>query len=301
MAFDLELFKGKLKSRKDYIDSRLHDHLAKVSGYPPIIHEAMNYAVFNGGKRIRPIMVLEACRIGSGNIEDAISAACAMEIIHTYSLVHDDLPAMDDDDLRRGKPTCHKVYGEAMAILTGDALLTAAFELLAQNAGIGKVPAQRMVKVIEEIARAIGSQGMIGGQVVDLESAGREIDHAGLRTMHLLKTGELFRASLRTGAILGGIDEKGLQALTEYARYFGLAFQITDDILDITGDTELTGKNSGSDEKNHKTTYTTLFGLEKALQLAAENISGCIDCLCIFGEEADFLRDQAYYLQYRNN
>ena len=301
MAFDLKLFQGKLKSRKDYIDSRLHDHLVKLSGYPPVIHEAMNYAIFNGGKRIRPIMVLEASRIAGGKIEDVIPAACAVEMIHTYSLVHDDLPAMDDDDLRRGKPTCHKVYGEAIAILTGDALLTAAFELLAQNSSSGKIPAKRMIKVIEEIAHAVGSRGMIGGQVVDLESANKTIDHEELKTMDLLKTGELFKASLRTGAILGGIDEKGLRALTEYAHYFGLAFQITDDILDITGNEEFTGKHSGSDERNHKTTYTTLFGLDKASQLAAENIGSCIDCLSIFGEEADFLREQAYYLQYRNN
>jgi len=301
MTFDLELFFEQLKSRKDYVDSCLHKYLDKVDAYPPIIHEAMYYAVFNGGKRIRPIMVFEGAKIAGGDVKSVIPTACAVEMIHSYSLVHDDLPAMDDDDFRRGKPTCHKVYGEAIAILTGDALLTAAFELLTQNSNTEGIQTNRLLNIIEEIAHAVGSRGMIGGQVVDLESEGKTIDYMTLKTLHTLKTGELFRVSLRAGAMLNGLDDKGLQALTDYAFHFGLAFQITDDILDVKGNEMLTGKPVGSDEKNHKTTYPSLFGLEKAYQLATESINACIDSLDIFGEEADFLRDQAYFLLHRNN
>jgi geranylgeranyl diphosphate synthase type II len=301
MTFDLELFLKKMRTRKDYVDSCLHNSLYNMNGYPPIIHEAMNYALFNGGKRIRPIMVFEGAKIAGGEMQKVIPTACAVEMIHTYSLVHDDLPAMDDDDFRRGKPTCHRVYGEAVAILTGDALLTGAFELLAQNSDRKEIKADRVIRVIEEISHAAGSRGMIGGQVVDLESEGKQLDYRTLKTLHSLKTGELFKVSLRAGAILSGIDDKGLQALTNYAYHFGLAFQITDDILDITGNEIITGKPLGSDQKNNKTTYPTLFGLKKACQLASESINACVDSLDMFGQEADFLKEQAYYLQHRNN
>lgn len=294
-------FLAEIKTRKDYVDSCLQKCLEQVDAYPPLIHEAMHYAVFNGGKRLRPIMVLEGARIAGGKQEDVTPAACAIEMIHSYSLVHDDLPCMDDDDFRRGKPTCHKVFGEANAVLTGDALLTAAFELLTRSAGIKGIELRHLIRVIEEIAHAAGSRGMIGGQVVDLQSEGKSIDYETLKTLHSLKTGELFRASLRAGAILCGLNDKKLQALTEYARCFGLAFQISDDILDVQGDEALIGKPVGSDEKNHKTTYPSLLGMEKSNELLAESVDSCLTSLEIFGPEADFLRQLAYFTMCRES
>jgi len=300
VLFDINSFLIEMKCRKEYVDKCLIQCMTKNSAYPPLIHEAMNYAVFNGGKRLRPIMVFEGAALAGSNKEKVITAACAIEMIHSYSLVHDDLPAMDDDELRRGKPTCHIVYGEANAILTGDALLTAAFELLASNCRVESVKVENIIKVIGEIARAAGSRGMIGGQVIDLESEGKTIDCETLKTLHRLKTGELFKASLKAGAILSDMEQDGLHALDEYAENFGLAFQITDDILDVEGSEELTGKPAGSDEKNHKTTYPSLFGLEKSRQLAREAVEACTDILSCFGAEADFLRNLALYTLNRN-
>ncbi len=299
MALNVEMFQRQLKARKECVDKFLHKYLSKEDTYPPIIHRAMHYAVFNGGKRLRPIMVFEGAKIAGGKKKSVVPVACAIEMIHSYSLVHDDLPAMDDDDLRRGNPTCHKVFGEAIAILAGDALLTAAFELMARNIEIDRIEPHTLVKVIGEVACAVGSRGMIGGQVIDLESEGKKIDYDTLKTLHTLKTGELFRASLRAGAILNNMDNRGLKALTDYAYHFGLAFQITDDILDIQGNEALTGKPVGSDEKNLKTTYPSLFGLSKSYEMAAESVSACIDSLAVFGKEADFLRDLASFLLYR--
>lgn len=301
MNFDMEVFTQEIKKRKDYIDQCLKLWLSHEDCFPPLIHQAMHYAVFNGGKRLRPIMVMEGAIIAGGQIDKVIPTACAMEMIHSYSLVHDDLPAMDDDDFRRGKPTCHRVFGEANAILAGDALLTGAFELIARNADIEGVDVTNVNRVICEIAQAAGSQGMIGGQAIDLESEGQKIGYETLRTLHSLKTGQLFKASLRAGAILSGMDTGGLQILSGYAEHFGLAFQISDDILDVQGDEKLIGKPVGSDEKNDKTTYPSLFGLEKASLLLQESVATCIDTLQGFGSEADFLRDLAYFTLYRKN
>ncbi len=301
MDFDMKSFLKEIKSRQEYAESCLQHCLTGVDAYPPLIHEAMHYALFNGGKRLRPIMVFEAALLAGGRREDAIPAACAIEMIHSYSLVHDDLPCMDDDDFRRGKPTCHKVFGEANAVLTGDALLTAAFELLAGSPQVSGTGLDQTIRVIAEISRAAGSRGMIGGQVLDLESEGKSIDFATLRTLHSLKTGELFKASLRSGAILGGMDEAGLQAITNYARNFGLAFQISDDILDVQGDEALIGKPVGSDAKNHKTTYPSLLGLEKSKVLLKESVDLCIQSLKPFAGQADFLRQLAYFTMYRES
>lgn len=301
MAFNSEIFLAQIKARKDYVDTCLCEYLDPVNAFPPLIHEAMHYAVFNGGKRLRPIMVMEGACIAGGNRDSVVPVACAIEMIHSYSLVHDDLPAMDNDDFRRGKPTCHKVYGEANAILTGDALLTAAFELMTRNADISRIETAGVLQVIREVAGAAGSKGMVGGQVIDLDSEGKSIDYDMLKKLHSLKTGELFRVSLRAGAILNGIHNEGLESLDKYARYFGLAFQITDDILDVKGNPELLGKPVGSDEKNHKTTYPGLFGLEKARELAEESVKGCIESLNDFGNEADFLRNLAYFTLNRNS
>lgn len=300
-AGEKETFNKWLSMRKEYTEDSLRNCTNKLFAEKQIIHEAMCYAIYNGGKRLRPIMVFEGAAIAGADRQKAAPLACALEMIHCYSLVHDDLPAMDNDDFRRGQPTCHKVFGEDIAILAGDALLTGAFELLAALDCENDAERQRLLQIIGEIAVAAGSSGMIGGQVIDLKSESQVIDYLTLQNLHALKTGKLFIAALRAGAILGGIDEAGLQSLTEYAKHFGLAFQITDDILDIIGDEQQVGKPIGSDEKNLKNTYPSLFGLEKSQQLAEENVQSCILSLKDFGNEADFLRYLAYYLLSRSS
>lgn len=297
--FNIENVSIELKKRKEYIDGCLQEYLKLNNDSPQILQEAMRYAVFNGGKRIRPIMVLEAAALSGAERDNFTAAACALELIHSYSLVHDDLPAMDDDDLRRGQPTCHIKYGEANAILVGDALLTAAFELLSGDIG-NVLPAQRL-RIIQEIARAAGNRGMIGGQIMDLESEHRDKDLENLKQLHSLKTGAMFRAALKTGAILGNLDEHQIIALDEYGCHFGLAFQITDDILDITGNEEIIGKPVGSDAKNQKATYPHLLGLKESKRMAKDAVSACIDRLEIFDSKADFLRSLAYYILFRNS
>lgn len=291
----MDLFKQQLQQRKELIDNHLLKYLEKPDTHPPIIHQAMHYAVFNGGKRLRPMLVMEGAALAAEDPEIAMLTACGIELIHCYSLVHDDLPAMDDDDFRRGKPTCHRVFGEATAILTGDALLTAAFELIAANARVPGISPEQVVTVMGEIAAAAGSRGMIGGQIMDLAAENEAIDLPTLQTLHSLKTGALFTASLRAGALLGNMDAAGLEALTSYARHFGLAFQITDDLLDIKGDQLILGKPIGSDAKNHKSTYPSLLGMEQAEIMARQSVEQCLACLERFGAEADFLRQLAYF------
>jgi geranylgeranyl diphosphate synthase type II len=278
------------------IERRLQELLYTKTTYPPRIHEAMRYSVLAGGKRLRPVLVIAAAEAVGGKLEEVLDVACAMEMIHTYSLIHDDLPAMDDDDYRRGQPTSHKVYGEGIAILTGDALLTYAFEVMAA----AKINDQgRLLTVIREIAQAAGTLGMIGGQVVDLESAGKQIDHQTLEYIHRAKTGALFRVSLRAGAILAGATKEQLTCLTEYAEHFGLAFQITDDILDIVGDEQKIGKPIGSDMKNMKVTYPSLFTLPVARTMAEETIGKALTCLDQNGLQSTFLRALVQYLAKR--
>lgn len=289
-----------LNKRKKLIEDNLVRYIA-LDAYPPIIHQAMHYAIFNGGKRIRPIMVVEGALIAGLNPEQVMPAACALECIHCYSLVHDDLPAMDDDDMRRGKPTCHIKFGEDIAILTGDGLLTLAFELLADNANLPGIEYENVVKAIKVVARAAGSTGMIGGQVIDLQSEGKPIDFSTLQTLHSLKTGELFQAALTTGAILAGMNKMDIEKLKNYAYHFGQAFQITDDILDVQGDSEIIGKPIGSDEKNDKTTYPRLFGLDKSLELAQNHVATCLENLRDFDEKADFLRNLALFTLQRDS
>ncbi len=300
MNFDLTLFSQELDTRKQYIEQHLEKYLGGEMPRPVVIHEAMRYAVMNGGKRLRPILVLEAARIAGARPEQVIPSACALEFIHCYSLVHDDLPAMDDDDFRRGKPTCHKVFGEANAILTGDALLTAAFGLLADNADVDGIEMEDVIQVIREIAYAAGSRGMIGGQVLDL-SGGTHLEPGALSEMHCLKTGELFKAALRTGAILGKMEGQDLEALTRFAYNFGLAFQISDDILDVSGDQAVLGKPIGSDDKNARTTYVSLYGLAGATEKAGKSVADCLENLSRFGPEADFLRDLARFTLVRTS
>lgn len=301
MEFDLAAFKHELEKRKQYIDTCLKQYLAKEDAFPQVIHKAMHYAVFNGGKRLRPIMVLEGARLAGGNQESAVPIACALEMIHSYSLVHDDLPAMDNDEMRRGKPTCHIVFGEANAILTGDALLTGAFAVMTEAAAFPDVKLVNLVRVIREIADSAGSEGMVGGQVIDLESEGKDIDYDTLKILHSLKTGKLFQAALRSGAIIANMEPQGLAAVDEYAKNFGLAFQITDDILDISGNQEILGKPTGSDARNGKNTYPGLFGLDKSRQMAESCVEACIRSLEGFGPEADFLRQLALFTLQRNS
>jgi len=254
-----------------------------------VLYQAMRYSVFAGGKRLRPILFTAAAEAVGGEAEGLLPFACALELIHTYSLIHDDLPAMDDDDLRRGQPTCHIKFGEAQAILAGDALLTYAFNLMIGVRQSG-VDAGLVLSAMDEVAWSSGLRGMIVGQVLDLAAEGVRISLPQLRQVHRYKTGALFQAALVSGGILGGGSQEQLAALAVYAEEFGLAFQITDDILDVTGDQEKLGKPIGSDAKNQKSTYPSLLGLDPSRQLAreaAEKAAAALDC---FGPEAEPLR-----------
>lgn len=276
-----------LKSSAERVEAALESYLDSWEGAPEKLDEAIRYSLFAGGKRLRPALVLEAARVVGGDESTAMHAACGLEMIHTYSLVHDDLPAMDDDDLRRGKPTSHKRYDEATAILVGDALLTMAFDATAQTGN---------VDVIREIARAAGLAGMVGGQYLDLASEGKAVGLDELQHLHRCKTGALIRVSLRCGAMLADATEEHLKALTDYGECIGLAFQIADDILDVEGDEASLGKPVGSDEANAKSTYPALLGLEKAKALSNEAANQAVVFLEVFGPEADTLRALARYI-----
>lgn len=235
-----------------------------------IIYEAMNYSLKAGGKRIRPIMVLEFCQMCGGDINKAMPLALATEIIHTYSLIHDDLPCMDDDDLRRGKPTNHKVFGEAMAVLAGDALLNFAFESVLESGEKADLSETQIIKALKELSTFSGSRGMIGGQVVDLLNENKESDLETLNKMHNLKTGALFKASSVLGCIAANASDDKILEAKNYAQNIGLAFQITDDILDVTGDANKMGKNAKSDISNNKSTFVSILGLQKANEFAVQ-------------------------------
>lgn len=284
------------------IDTALYRFLPQETELPHSVHRAMRYSIFAGGKRVRPILVLAACQAVGGDTERAVPAACAMEMIHTYSLIHDDLPAMDDDDFRRGNPTNHKVFGEAIAILAGDALLTEAFKLASDSRyAAGCDPGARLA-VIHEIATCAGSYGMVGGQVVDMESEGQAgIDLPTVQYIHTHKTGALIKASVVAGALLGSADSTALAAITRYGEAAGLAFQIADDILDIEGTTEQIGKDAGSDEARGKATYPAVMGLSAAKEEAQAMMDEALRALDIFGTEAEPLREIARYIVNRKN
>lgn len=289
--------KTQWNERIKLIESALLEELGAKQALVPRLAESMEYSLMAGGKRLRPILVMAAADAVGARGTDFVQAACGIEMIHTYSLIHDDLPAMDNDDYRRGKLTNHKVYGEALAILAGDALLTQAFEVILRQQGVS---AEVLLKVLQEMSIAAGPNGMVGGQVIDMLSEGRRISLEELRKMHMGKTGALFRAAIRSGAILGGATEVQLAALTTYADCFGLAFQITDDILDVVGDEAVIGKPVGSDERNEKSTYVTLTSLAEARRLAGETVQQALAALEIFGDEAKFLRDLVQMLLERN-
>ena len=284
------------QERLHLVEAQLEKELKANPSLDSKLGEAMEYSLMAGGKRMRPMLLMAAADAVGRKGTDFLIAACAMEMIHTYSLIHDDLPAMDNDDYRRGKLTNHKVYGDGMAILAGDALLTLAFEVvLRQEAD----PAVKLA-VVREFAIAAGQSGMVGGQAMDLEAEGQKIDMGTLQQLHMGKTGALFHAAIRSGAMLAGASEEELAALTTYADKFGLAFQITDDILDVTGDEALIGKPVGSDERNDKSTYVTLTSLEEARKLAEETVAEAVAALAPLGEKAGFLRELVEYLLKRN-
>jgi geranylgeranyl diphosphate synthase, type II len=296
---DLKLY---LKEQCARVDAALDRLLPRETELPHSVHKAMRYSIFAGGKRVRPILMLAACQAVGGDSERAIPVACAMEMIHTYSLIHDDLPAMDDDDFRRGNPTSHKVFGEAIAILAGDALLTEAFKLASDPSFTAGCDPFALLAVIHEIATCAGSYGMVGGQVVDMESEGRhDIDLATVQYIHTHKTGALIKASVVAGALLGGAVGQQLAAITRYGEAAGLAFQIADDILDIEGTTEEIGKDAGSDEARGKATYPAVMGLAAAKEEAQSMMDEALRALEIFGAEADPLREIARYIVKRKN
>lgn len=259
-------FKRYLAERRQLIQAALVESLPPAESYPPVIHEAMQYSLFAGGKRLRPILLLAAGETVDSPPEPLLPAACAVELIHTYSLIHDDLPVMDNDDFRRGKPTCHKVFGEGIALLAGDALLTQAFAVLSRI----EAPPSKVIQAVNELAIAAGSQGMIGGQVVDMKVEGCSANLEVINYIHSHKTGSLLRVCLRLGGILAGAAEEQLVLLTKYGENIGLAFQVTDDVLDVEGDFKKTGKKSGMDTSRGKATYPACLGLEASRQRARE-------------------------------
>ncbi|OPY81920.1 MAG: Farnesyl diphosphate synthase [Smithella sp. PtaU1.Bin162] len=287
-----------LQDRRKIVEEALHWYLPAENNTPPEIYKAVHYSVFAGGKRIRPILCLAAVEATGGDLASATPVACALELIHTYSLIHDDLPAMDNDDFRRGKPTNHKIFGENIAILAGDALLTEAFVLLSRTEKI-KFSAEKRLAVIQEIAQAAGIAGMIGGQTMDVLAEKSKPDADVLYEIHRRKTGALITAAVKSGAIISGARENKLQALTTYGLNVGLAFQIADDILNVEGDRELMGKGTGSDAALGKVTYPSLMGMDQAKEKLRQHIDTAIDSLSIFDKRALPLRLIAGYVMER--
>jgi len=293
--------KSYLAKKKAIVDKALDKLVPPAKTFPASVHEAMRYSLFAGGKRVRPILAIAAAEALGAKTSDLLPLAGSLELIHTYSLIHDDLPAMDDDDCRRGRPTCHKVYGEAIAILAGDGLLNMAFEVLSDPRRTKAVSANRLLSIISEIGAASGVHGMVGGQAVDMESEGKDIDFPTLEYIHTHKTGALIRASVRVGALYAKASEKSLKALTRYGERVGLAFQIADDILDITGKEDEIGKDVGSDLKKGKKTFPGFYGLEGSRLRANEVADKAIHSLRDFDRKADPLRELAKYIVNRVN
>ncbi len=292
--------KDELLKYKDIIEKYLDSVLPNDDGLQNKIYEAMRYSIFAGGKRLRPFLTLKVCEIINGNYEKALPFASAIEIIHTYSLIHDDLPCMDDDDLRRGNPTNHKVFGEGMAVLAGDGLLNFAYELMISQAVKNINESDKYLKAMLEIANSSGIYGMIGGQVVDIISENTKVEENVLNFIHNHKTSALIEASIVSGGILGGADEDEINALRSYGKAIGLGFQIRDDILDKIGDIQELGKDIGSDEENNKVTYISLFGLEGAIKKSKELCKIAKKSLTMIDKAGvNILEQLADYLVYR--
>jgi len=293
----LETFLAGTRAR---VEAALDARLPAATAAPQRLHAAMRYATLAGGKRLRAALVHATGAAFGATPESLDVPACAIELIHAYSLVHDDLPAMDDDDLRRGKPTVHKAFDEATAILAGDALQTLAFELLAADLALAVAPAQRLA-MMAELSRASGSLGMAGGQAIDLAATGRRLDLAALQDMHARKTGALIRASVALGAMTAGADSETRARLDEFARRLGLAFQIVDDVLDVEGDTATLGKPQGSDQELAKATYPALLGLARAKTLAREEHAAALESLRPLGDNVRLLRELAGFVLHRSH
>ncbi len=285
-----------LKNYSAIIEKHLESLLPQRKCRYSKVIDAMRYSLMLGGKRLRPVLTLEFCKLVSGSFENALNVACALEMIHTYSLIHDDLPCMDDDDLRRGKPSCHVAFGEANALLAGDGLLTFAFETALSSKNV--LP-EHLVLATKTLANLAGVDGMIGGQVIDLESEGKRVDFDTIKETYALKTGALICAAAKLGSIVGGASEKQIEAAENYAANIGLAFQIVDDILDITSTAEELGKNIGSDQKAQKSTYVSYVGLEKSRETVDKLTLSAVEALDAFGGDTEFLRQFALMLKDR--
>jgi len=289
-----------LEEKRQDVDSFL-DSVIPAENFPPAtLHKSMRYSLFAGGKRVRPILAIAAYEAVGVSSPAILPCAAALELVHTYSLIHDDLPAMDNDDYRRGKLTNHKVFGEAMAILAGDALLTMAFDLISRNSLDG-VDAVAQIQVVQELAGGAGNAGMVAGQVADIEAEGKDIDFATLEGVHRWKTGKLIRAAVRIGGILAGASPPALKDLTAYAEEVGLAFQIADDVLNVVGSREELGKDAHTDASRGKKTYPAFFGVQGARKLADERVASAIQYLQNFDSKADPLRDLARYITARKH
>lgn len=291
-------FYKELETKIIEVNKNLDKYTEEKEAPQATIYKAMNYSINAGGKRIRPVLMLSAAELICGSWEGVMPFACAIEMIHTYSLIHDDLPCMDNDDLRRGKPTNHKVFGEGMAVLAGDALLNKAFEVILKNS---QASPNMTLAALSEIATASGTEGMIGGQVIDIESEDKQIDAVTLMTLHLNKTGALIMAAAKVGALLAGGSREDLLLMEEFSRYLGVAFQIKDDILDIEGKEELLGKKTGADEENKKSTFVTIYGLEQSKKILSDYTEKAIETLSSYGERAKFLTELAKFLLSREN
>lgn len=289
-------FISELNKRTILVNEYLERYLKKNNNMQSLIYDAMKYSLFAGGKRLRPILLLSSYEVFNKNYKNAMPFACAIEMIHTYSLIHDDLPCMDDDDYRRGKLSNHKKFGEAIAVLAGDALLNKAFETSVDESMKLGNDSSLVLKALSVMANSSGTEGMIGGQVVDMFCQDLIDDDKKLKYMHLHKTGAIIRSSASIGALLGGASEEELNSIEIYAENLGLAFQVKDDILDVIGNIDILGKPIGSDEENHKATYVSLFGLEKSKLLEKELTEKAIESISIFGDRAAFLIDIAEYL-----
>ena len=289
-----------LKEKRELVDRGLDTLLAGEDTYPRTIHRAMRYSLFAGGKRLRPVLVLASAESVGGRLEHALNTACAFECIHTYSLIHDDLPAMDNDDLRRGKPTNHILYGEAAAILAGDGLLTWAFDLLC-NEEHGNLSAEKRLRISHIIARAAGSYGMVGGQALDIASENTRFPFSTLQTIHRSKTGALITASVLAGAVAADANQAQIASLSKYGDQIGLAFQIVDDLLNATSTTEQLGKAAGSDAELGKASYPAYFGIKETKIKAKAAVAEAIECLSTFDDKARPLRLLADYIYTRTN
>ncbi len=285
-----------LKDRKSLIDRTLDRYLRECKKHPQTLYRAMHYGVFSGGKRLRPILTLAAGELFGGKHKLLLPFACALELIHAYSIIHDDLPALDNDDLRRGELASHKIFGEGVALLAGDALLTEAFHLMSRPQVVHALEPSLILELIHEISHGAGVGGMVGGQVVDLEAEGREVNIAAVEYIHVRKTGALILTAARVGARIGGATPKEMRRISRYSEFLGLAFQIADDLLDAEGSTSEAGRAEARDKERMKATYPSIVGLAAAKARVRELLENCLKEIELFGKDADPLRGIAHYV-----